>query len=375
MAVKISFHYKLYPHQQSEWVRFWEQCRNSYPRQHYLFGEVERAKGRTPIYVMGKVDGDIVCIAIFSIHPLFFGKRFSLEAYCLRGPAFDDVSFFKEFIQQVIARFKALGVAIVRVSPYWQFPEAEEVESVLNELRFVPYYKSEGSRSDTGFVDLRRPENEILVSFPRSVRYNVRRAEKLGVKVQAVTKIDEAYAAYECLSAMRSTRGLTPMSREEFTATFKHILKDREQGILLVASLNNELLGAFWLIRGPYIAYPIGYALNTENCRRLVRTLTVGHPLWWRGMKWAKENKCSWLDVEGYNENIEKSNPHYHIHEFKSHFRPKPVQIISEHICVCNALNYVVYKIDRSFLRGFKFVRSLPYQLRTRVFFPRDNRV
>jgi len=96
---------------------------------------------------------------------------------------FDNVEFFKEFIQCVIARFKKLGVGSVRISPYWQFPEAEQVESAINSLGFVPYNRREGTRSSTGYVDLTRSEDEILASFSQNTRRKIRQVEHSGVTV------------------------------------------------------------------------------------------------------------------------------------------------------------------------------------------------
>jgi hypothetical protein len=319
--------------------------------------------GRTPIFVSGEVDGSIVCIGIFSIRPLFWGGRFSLEAYCLRGPVFDNVELFKEFIQCVIARFKKLGIGSVRISPYWQFPEAEEVESVLAELGFLPYNRREGTRSSTGYVDLTRSEDEILAAFSKQSRYHIRKAEKSALEIRPVTDMDEAILTFRCLSNMRTIRGLTPMSLSEFRALFQYVLRHKEQGVLLGAFWETEFLGGLWIIRDPCTTHIPCYAIEADTCKRLTGTLTIGYPLWWQAMKLAKEKRCHWFDVEGYSEAAEESSRVYQIYKFKGNFHPKPVKIISEHICVCNTVTYSIYEGHRFFLRGCRFLRSLPYRI------------
>ncbi len=364
--MNLHFCYELDQGQKAQWEQFWYKCQHSHPRQHFLFGEVERAKGRIPVYAFGEINGSIVCIGVFSIRPLFFGNKFSLEAICLRGPAFDDVTQGREFLLQVISRFKTLSVGSIRISPYWIFPEANEVVSAIAALGFLTYGSSSGDRTSTGLVDIQRREDEILRSFSRSARYQIYLASRLSVSVRPVTNFDDAVVAFKCLEQMRTERGILPLSYEEFKATFEHVLKDSEYGILLNSFIGDTFLGGLWIIRGIRTANPAGYAVQRSISKELPSSLSIGPSLWWEGIKWAKEKGCSLFDVEGYDEGVDKSSPLYHIHEFKRKFCPKPTQIISQHVYVCNTLTYSVYKGFNLFLRGCNFVKRLPYQLKNR---------
>lgn len=375
----LEFQFELSESEKIQWAEFWNNCQHSHPRQHFLFGEIEFEKGRFPIYFSGEVDGNLVCTAIFSIRPLFFDKTFSLEAICLRGPVFDDVSFFQDLIRFAVDRFKALRVGSIRISPYWQFPEAEEVLSALKELGFTPYYKHRrveatyvGSRTGTGRVDLTRSEDEILASFSKYTRRDIKRVAKLDIDVHPLQMMDEALLAFHSFCNMRRERGLTQMSKGEFRRTFEYFLADGDYGILFGAFSKKNFLGALWLIRGPQIALTAGYAVEPESCRKVHNSLSIGPPLWWEGIRWAKQKGCSWLDVEGYSETTPKSSPTYHIHEFKRKFRPLPIQIISEHVLVCNPMTYRFYKGCHFLRRGTRFAKSLAYQLRTRLCSPMD---
>lgn len=377
--MKVNFYYQLDGALQSQWNSFWQRCQHAHLQQHLLFGEVERAKGRIPIYAAGEVDGNLVCIGIFSVHPLFFGKSFSLEAICLRGPAFDGITHGKDFLLQIMSRFKALNVGSIRISPYWRFPEAQAVEELLMELGFSPYAPNSpfagdsNTRTSTGRVDLQRSEDEILASFSKWTRRDIRRIEKFDVDIRPAKTMDEALLAFRSLCHMRHERGLTPMSLGEFSKTFQCILQDQNYGILFNAFSQESFLGTLWLIRGPQIALTAGYAIEPDSCKKLSNSLSIGPPLWWRGIQWAKKKGCSWLDVEGYNENTKTASPLYQIHKFKRKFRPQPLQIISEHVYICCSFTYAIYKGCRFIMRGTRFTRSLPYQLKKRLFSPKDN--
>ena len=87
--MNVHFKYKLDDKQKAEWTEFWCKCKHSHVQQHVSFGEVERSKGRIPVYVYGEENGVINSIGLFSYRPLFTENRYSLEAICLRGPAVD----------------------------------------------------------------------------------------------------------------------------------------------------------------------------------------------------------------------------------------------------------------------------------------------
>ncbi len=372
--MKLTFQYKLNEEQQKQWTLFWQTCRHSHPWQDFQCAEIEREKGRIPIFISGKIDGSIVCIGIFSIRPLFFLKRFSQEAYCLRGPAFDDVSVFKTFMKLAIEQFKALKVGSVRVSPYWQFPEAREVESVLEELGFTPYYKREGSRCNTGRVDLKRTESEIMASFSQKTRKHIRSIEKFNIELCPAKTVEDALLGFSSLCKMRHDRGLTPMSKGEFTKTYESMIKEQDCGVCLNAfSQERVLLGSFWAVRDSQIAIPVGYVVESEKCNEVARNLSIGPALWWRGIQWAKGKGCVSLDVEGYSEHTPESSSVYHIHKFKGKFRPQPIDIINEHIYICYSPVYVVYRCDILIRRGMRFVRSLPRRFKKGFSLMMDN--
>ncbi len=372
--MKLNFRYELNEEQQKQWIRFWQKCRHSFPRQHFLYAEIEKEQGRVPIFISGEINGSIECIGIFSIRPLFFGKRFSLEAYCLRGPAFDDVSVFKTFMEIVIKQFRFMKVGCVRVSPYWQFPEARNVEAALEELGFTSYYKREGSRSDTGMVDLKRTESEIMASFSPKTRKHIRRTEKFDIEICAAKTLDNALLGFNSLCKMRYDRGLTPMLKSEFTKMFESIVKYQNYGICLNAiSKERILLGSLWIIRGEQVAIPAGYVVEMEECKKIASDLSIGPPLWWNGILWAKEKGCILLDVAGYSDKTPETSYWYQIYKFKEKFRPQPIQIISEHICICCPFTHAIHRCYTFIRRGTRFARSLPYQLKKKFILPKNN--
>lgn len=161
---------------------------------------------------------------------------------------------------------------------------------------------------------------------------------------------------------MSRDRGICPMQFREFEGTYKHVLIKQELGIFVTAVHDSVFLGGILVIREQSIAHSPNIVVNRESLSEF-RNLTTTPAIFWYGLRWAKERGCRWFDVEGYSENTEKTSSVYRIHESKKKLLPVPVEIISEHICVCNTVTYSIYEGHRFFLRGCRFLRSLPYRI------------
>lgn len=356
-----------------QWEHFWRRCNHAYPRQHPTYARIEIEQGREVLFISGEVEGEVKCAGIFSIRPLGPGGRFSFEAYCLRGPAFDDCDLLIPYLEGVLRTFKSLGTGMVRISPYWRYPEALGVESILLSMGFVPTSRNSG-RLDTGIVGLSIPESELFASFSIKTRQHIRSAEKFAVEIRTVSTIEESLDSFECLNDMRIQRGLTSMSKGEFKASFEAVLSNHQLGVLVNAYGGGKFLGTLGVLWSPQVAVPAIYAINTENCVAHSKNMSIGPALWWNAILWAKSMGCSWLDVEGYNPDTPRSSHLFHIHEFKKKFRPEPIQIIDQYVSITNG---PIYSLSRGFDLGkriLKISKSLPYQMHKLSLMARGNK-
>jgi len=144
MSLEVEFHHSLTPDQEAEWTRFWATCQHSHPRQHVVFGQVERAKGRTPIFVMARQGASLVLVGLFSIRPHWWLGGASLEAVCQRGPIFDDPKHLAASISPIVSGFAQLNVGTLSVSPRWEAPAGAAVESILRKGGFALRWTSRG---------------------------------------------------------------------------------------------------------------------------------------------------------------------------------------------------------------------------------------
>ena len=332
--LKLEFLSTISIQQKSEWDEFWGSCDHAHFRQNYRLADIEKAKKLIPLFVIGKSYNKIVCAGIFGRKPLFSGSRILLEAICLRGPAFDELHHAEEYLFKIIKYFKENKIGQIRISPYWFYPEAKDIEKLLEALNFKPLKGSH--RDPSAIVDLRRNNKDLISSFNKKTRYELKLSEKLGIIVRSAINWKEAEWAYENLNLLRRKRGLTLMARGEFKETFKKILYKQDYGKLFIALYQEKYLGALWSIRGSKIANVVGYVVDDKMTKDNGINITIGVPLFYKAFQWAKENDCEQFDLEGAVDVNDPNDSLYRVHQFKRRFNPSSVERLNEHIYVCN---------------------------------------
>ena len=369
MGVKTSFYDKLDAPKQSQWDQFWHACRHAHPRQNLIYGDVERAQGKTVVYAVGEIGGRIVCTGIFVARQLFLGNRFFSEVECLGGPVFDDIGCARDFILAVKSYFRTLNVASITLRPYWFYPEAEPVKCMLSELGFstMPSVGRSGVRFPTGLIGLMSSAEEIFASLKSKTRQEIRRADRLGVSIRPTENPVEASLFFRHLSKMYRQRSLDfyAVSSKEFKAIFEHILRYGHIGVLLVAFYDQAFLGGLYIFRGVQTCHYVKYVVVRQPLRKLVN-LTIAPALWWRGIQWAKEKGCDWIDVESYIQDVKPYDRRYRHQRLKAQFKPVPVQSLAAQTYVYIPTGYAIRRAYTFCVHKLNVLRALRYQLKSR---------
>ncbi len=157
---------------------------------------------------------------------------------------------------------------------------------------------------------------------------------------------------------MSKERSLKFPNYSEFKSTFENILKQEELGVLLLAYSNATFLGGLLMFKGKETAHTVRYVVDREPLKRL-SNLRVGPFLWWKGILWAKEKGCSFVDMEGSPEDVDKSSPVYRVQKFKKGFNPIVSQRLSDHIYICNSFAFTLNECYKLWLKTSLKVRSL----------------
>lgn len=350
--MKVTFTFSLTPEQQHSWSKFIQKSDHGHPRQHFTMCQIKFAKKKKTVFVTGTVNNQIVVTGLFGIRPLWFGEQGSLEATCLSGPVFDDPVYLKPFLEETIEYFRRLNVGRVSVSPYWIYPEAENVKEIFRQMRFKPKCEY----IPTGLVDLNRSEADIVASLSKNARKKLKRLETYPIKIYPATQLEQAEPLYNSLSRLRSERGVLPMSWNEFKETIVWSKQYPQLGCCLRADYENIFISGKFLLYGVKYAHGLAYAINSDVPKNLPK-ISLGFLLWWQGLLWVQKQGSRYYDVDVYEENVEPLHPLYAVYQFKKQFKPIQVYRLEPY--------YYDYKsITQILLRGSVVIDKLGCRLK-----------
>ena len=171
--------------------------------------------------------------------------------------------------------------------------------------------------SHTIFLDLRKSEDAIFRAMKPKTRYNIRLAQRRGVKVReaGIEKIDIWYDLYR-ETAWRNQIYLHDIDYFKTVLEVNQRHKSSPAEIrLLVAEKEGIPLAAMFLAislnRATYL-----YGASSSMHRNLMAT----YALQWEAIKLARQKKCTEYDMFGVAPGPDPSHPMYGLYRFKTGF-------------------------------------------------------
>lgn len=166
---------------------------------------------------------------------------------------------------------------------------------------------------NTMVTDLTPDEDALLARMKPKWRYNIRLAERSGVRVRAggVADLRLFYAMY---AETGSRDGFLVRPFTYYQAVWEPFLA---QGLahLLLASAGDETIAGLVLFRfGPTAWY--FYGASTASRRGLM----PNHALQWAALRWAKAHGCTRYDWWGAPDALDESDPMWGVYRFKQGF-------------------------------------------------------
>lgn len=172
-------------------------------------------------------------------------------------------------------------------------------------------------------IDLNNSDDELLKSFHQKTRYNIRYAEKKGVRV-AEDNSDRAFDAY--IKLMRETverQGFYAHSEKYHRLMWKH-LKSAGIAHLLLAKSGNKTLTAWILFKWKdYLYYPYG-ASSSED-----QNLQPNSLMMWEAIRFGKKHNLKYFDLWGREEGKGFT-------KFKEGFNPEVVEFLGTWDLICS---------------------------------------
>ena len=249
------------------------------------------------------------------------------------GPPQEMYGLFLEALSQELVKHMDSGVAFIRYDLPWESPYAEGAASGTEDWRPTPRLRelrmNIGTRNwnlrkatldvtvaDAVMIDLSGTEADILAAMKPKTRYNIRLAQRKGVRVVEAT-LEKLTLFYELYLQTAKRNGFVPGSYRHFSALFSPLAlhPGSAEILLLLASKGQDVLaGAIIAISGRRALYLFGASADTG------RNLMCPYAVHWAGIRRARAKGCLTYDMGSVSPGADPRHPFYGMYRFKTGF-------------------------------------------------------
>ena len=203
----------------------------------------------------------------------------------------------------------------------------------------------------TFILDLTKSEEELLKNMHPKTRYNIRIAEKKGVKI-IEDNSDKTFEEYLRLTKETTQRQSFYAHSEHYhrlmwktlkTSNFKLKTENDYEltAHLFIATYNNAVLVA-WIVfvLGDTLYYP--YGASSSNYREVM----ASNLMMWEVIKFGKKLGLKKFDMWGaMGPNPDTKDPWFGFHRFKEGYGGKLTEFVGSYDFIINKPMYLVYKL------------------------------
>ena len=252
-------------------------------------------------------------------------------------PEYENQGVFLEELSEILRSYLPRNCVFIRYDLLWENQWSHEEEYFDNNGNWIgpPESKVQEFRvnfktatwnlkkspvdilpKNTFFLDLNMKEEDLLYNMRYNTRYNIRRAHKLGIKINeyGIDQIDEWYKLY----SETALRHNMPLQNREYFSTILQNQDNSKKGVnvkMLMAEHEGQFLASMFLVlsnqRGTYL-YGASTADNSHSM--------ASYALQWKAIKTAKNWGCSEYDMFGSAPNLNRKHPLHGVHIYKKGF-------------------------------------------------------
>ncbi|MDP4010186.1 MAG: peptidoglycan bridge formation glycyltransferase FemA/FemB family protein [Candidatus Shapirobacteria bacterium] len=187
-------------------------------------------------------------------------------------------------------------------------------------------------------VNLNKTEEELLSAMHSKTRYNIKIANRYGVKVEERTD-DEGFEIYLKLIFDTTKRQGFYLHTPKYHRDLWKTLKNTGMVHIILASYQNQVISAFMLFTlNGKLFYPYGASLD------VYREVMAPTLLMWESIKFGKSHDCHTFDMWGsLGPDAKEGDPGFGFHRFKQGYGGQMVQFVGTYDLVINESLYKIY--------------------------------
>lgn len=254
----------------------------------------------------------------------------------------DDKGVIKAFVNEIKRIAKNEKCVFVRIRP--QLEASQSSKRIFSDYEFgdAPIHLHAELTTQLNII---KSKEEILAGMRKTTRYEIKKAESLGVRVTATSKPEAVKEFYELQLLTAKRQGFTPFSRRFLYEQFK-IFSEANKAFLYSAELEDKLLAqAIIIFYGEEAVYH--YGASTENGRKYPGAYSIQ----WEAIKEARKRGMARYNFWGVSLPHNKNHRFYGISIFKRGFGGKDFEYLHAQDLVINypryAINYVIENIRK----------------------------
>lgn len=300
------------------------------------WGQFQKATGKEVLFLE-----DYNWQALIIVNPLRFGKTYFYAPY---GPVFDNQkndaeTIFENFLNKIKSIAKDHDAIFLKIEPK---TSDEKIASVLQNLGFKKAEKSIQPENSL-IIDISRPEHEILESFEKRCRNEIRQADKKNVAFCSDSTDAGIKNFLELLekTAKRDSFRTHPVA---YYQTLINTLKPAGQVDLFFAKIGAEIIsGCIVVYFGKTASYI--HAASSGSYR-------AANALVWFAMKEAEKKLCENFDMYGISPaGANEKHPWFGLTKFKESFGGKRTHYIGAFDHPFSGFWFKLYKLGKKSLK------------------------
>lgn len=269
-----------------------------------------------------------------------------------KGPIIDNSKFqWEEFIGKLREIGKREKAVLARINPPYDssFQQAGNFQKPEILMR-------QTEPEETILADLFKTEDELMANMHEKSRYNIRLAQKKGVRVRQATADERAFESFLFLLHETALRdGITSWPPERFWTFRKMFMTENSVGKnmpcaeLLVGELDGQILAAAIIMLFGDSATYLYAASSSENRPANAPSLVL-----WEAIRLAKRTGKRWYDMWGIAPAESGENhPWAGITRFKSRYIK-----LNQTGRLCKTVGARDLILDKKFYRLFKLAKK-----------------
>lgn len=309
--------------------------------QSYEWGELKKGTGWEPIRLLITDNKrPVAAISLLKRRLPFFNRCIF---YAPRGPILgEDCSregedFFWAEVKKIARQH---GAIFLKIDPDVN-KDDQEYRARLQRWGFV----SQGHREGFGGVqprfvfrlDLAPSEEELLAAMKPKTRYNIRLAERKGVRVRLAGNKEDLAVFYELLTETANRDGFLIRSYDYFEKMWDLFVVPGTARLFLAEYRDQVIAGTLAFHYGDLVWYLYGASGNRY------RNVMPNYLLQWTMIRWAKSLGCRIYDFRGAPGDADPANPLHGLYRFKEGFAAAFTEFIGEFDLVFSPFWYFLW--------------------------------